>query len=83
MTQNAKKVFIKDQVLKIATLSETVVMINIPIALLDDPDNPSLVALHLLNVLAIGSGLLPANVAHQSFSLSKYHSFCSVSNNPC
>ena len=45
------------------------VMINSPIALLDDPDDPSLVALHLLNVLAIGSGLLPGNVAHQSFSL--------------
>ena len=44
-------------------------MINSPIALLDDPDNPSLVALHLLNVLAIGSGLLPGNVALQSFSL--------------
>ena len=58
------------------------VMINSPIALLDDPDDPSLVALHLLNVLAVGCGLLPGKVAYQSSSLKK-NSFCAVSNNPC
>ena len=47
-------------------------MINSPIALLDDPDDPSLVALHLLNVLAVGSGLLPGNVERQSFSLKSF-----------
>ena len=47
------------------------VMINSPIALLDDPDDPSLVALHLLNVLAVGCGLLPGKVAYQSSSLKK------------
>ena len=46
-------------------------MINSPVALLDDPDDPSLVALHLLNVLAIGCGLLPGKVAYQSSSLKK------------
>ena len=44
------------------------VMINSPVALLDDPDDPSLVALHLLNVLAVGSGLLHGNIERQSFS---------------
>ena len=47
------------------------VMINSPVALLDDPDDPSLVALHLLNVLAVGSGLLPGRVAYQSSSLKR------------
>ena len=34
-------------------------MINSPIALLDDPDDPSLVALHLLNVFTVSSSLFP------------------------
>ena len=37
-------------------------MINSPIALLDDPDDPSLVALHLLNVLAVGRSLFPGEM---------------------
>ena len=30
-----------------------------PVPLLDDPDDPGLVSLHLLDVLAVGSRLLP------------------------
>ena len=47
---------LKDYIFRFETVFENVIL---PVSLLDNANDPGLIPLHLLNVLAVGRGLLP------------------------